>query len=101
MKEQLNDPCAGALHRLTKLGAAAPYRWRCIVCERQFLNAPTSPSIRVSDASDPERPAPALFVAVKRSVMLGAQHIATAISKTMAKRIANALNKHKPNSEGV
>jgi hypothetical protein len=41
------------------------------------------------------------FVAVKSTVMQGAIHIATACSKTMAKRIANALNKHTPNREGV
>jgi hypothetical protein len=41
------------------------------------------------------------FVAVKSAVMQGTDHIATAKSKTMAKRIANALNKHRPNSEGV
>jgi hypothetical protein len=42
-----------------------------------------------------------LFIAKHRSIMRGAEHIATAVSKTMAKRIANALNLHKPNSEGV
>jgi hypothetical protein len=42
-----------------------------------------------------------IFVAVKTAVMRGSEHVATAISKTFAKRIANALNKHKPNSEGV
>ncbi len=41
------------------------------------------------------------FVAVRTNIMQGAKHIATAISKTFAKRIANALNKHTPNSEGV
>ena len=41
------------------------------------------------------------FVAVRQSVLLGARTIARAISKTMAKRIANALNHHQPNSEGV
>ena len=41
------------------------------------------------------------FVAVKSAVMRGSEHIATAVSKTMAKRIANALNRHKTNSEGV
>jgi hypothetical protein len=94
------DPCAGALHRLTKLGAITPCRWRCIVCERQFVHAPTS--VRVHDEDpDPNRPPPTLFVAISTSVMLGRHHIATAISKTMAKRIANALNRHKPNDEGV
>jgi hypothetical protein len=50
--------------------------------------------------SSQPRPKP-LFVAVKSAVMRGAEHIATACSKTMAKRIVNALNHHKPNSEGV
>lgn len=50
----------------------------------------------------PEQVTPAhIFVAVKSAVMRGAEHIATACSKTMAKRIANALNQHKPNKEGV
>lgn len=41
------------------------------------------------------------FVGVKRAVMRGDECVATACSKTMAKRIANALNRHKPNLEGV
>lgn len=41
------------------------------------------------------------FVAVKGSVMYGRQSIATAVSHTMAKRIARALNAHKTNSRGV
>lgn len=41
------------------------------------------------------------FVAVGTSVMRGAEHIATAISTTFARRIARALNEHKPNSRGV
>lgn len=113
----LNDPCAGTMHRITPAGAVAPYRWRCVVCERQFLTAPNS--IRVDELAA-RAPAPALqpaqapaaavesvlppekrFVAVKSAVMQGSEHIATAKSKTMAKRIANALNKHKPNDEGV
>jgi hypothetical protein len=43
----------------------------------------------------------AVFVAVHEAVMLGPKHIATARSKTMAKRIAAALNAHTPNREGV
>lgn len=42
-----------------------------------------------------------LFVAVGSIVMRGGLQVARAISKTMAKRIANALNKHIPNREGV
>jgi len=41
------------------------------------------------------------FVAVHCAVMRGPELIARAVSKTMAKRIANALNKHTPNREGV
>ena len=40
------------------------------------------------------------FVAVKLAVMLGAERIAVAVSHTMAKRIANALNHHQPNKRG-
>ena len=53
----------------------------------------------------PEKPAPAppppRFVNVKNAVMQGATCVAVACSKTFAKRIANALNNHKVNSEGV
>lgn len=41
------------------------------------------------------------FTARKEYVYRGPEIICRAISKTLAKRIANALNKHKPNSEGV
>jgi hypothetical protein len=41
------------------------------------------------------------YIAKKTSVLQGSDHIAVARSKTMAKRIANALNKHTPNDEGV
>lgn len=41
------------------------------------------------------------FVAVLSRVKSGARTVASAESKTMAKRIANALNRHKVNSEGV
>ncbi len=40
------------------------------------------------------------FVAVKLAVMRGADRVAVAVSHTMAKRIANALNAHKPNQRG-
>jgi hypothetical protein len=52
-------------------------------------------------ADTPTPRPPPKFVAVKSAIMQGAVHIATACSKTMAKRIANALNNHKPNHEGV
>jgi hypothetical protein len=41
------------------------------------------------------------YIARRSSVLQGPHHIALARSKTMAKRISNALNKHKPNDEGV
>ena len=43
-----------------------------------------------------------IFVAVRQSpvVMRGAEFVARACSHTMAKRIANALNEHKPNERG-
>lgn len=40
------------------------------------------------------------FVSVNRSVMRGAEHIATAVSTTMAHRIARALNQYQPNKRG-
>lgn len=43
----------------------------------------------------------ALFVNRKRSIFRGDIHIATTISTTMAKRIANALNVYMPNAEGA
>jgi hypothetical protein len=41
----------------------------------------------------PDEPTEPLFVAIKSAVMAGKDHVATACSKTMAKRIAAALNK--------
>ncbi len=52
---------------------------------------------RITDASDPVPK----FVGVRDAVMRGSQWIATACSRTMAQRIANALNKHVPNRKGV
>lgn len=50
---------------------------------------------------EPEAPAPGgQFVAVDRSIMRGAEHIATAITHSFAKRIARALNLHVPNRKG-
>jgi hypothetical protein len=43
---------------------------------------------------------PRRFVAVHATIVYGARVIARAISKTMAKRIANALNHHTPNQRG-
>lgn len=41
------------------------------------------------------------FVAVHQSIHLGPRVVGRMISKTMAKRTANALNNHAPNREGV
>ena len=41
------------------------------------------------------------FVAVHDTVVLAHRVVGRMISKTMAKRTANALNRHKPNREGV
>jgi hypothetical protein len=41
-----------------------------------------------------------IFVSVRQAVMLGSRHICTAISATMAKRIAKALNHYIPNQRG-
>lgn len=57
-------------------------------------------AIAARDKQD-EINAAAAFVNVGKNVMKGQIWIARGASKTMAKRIANALNKHKPNSEGV
>ena len=43
---------------------------------------------------------PVLFVAYGHGVKQGSEQIALAKSKTMARRIANALNKYKPNDKG-
>lgn len=41
-----------------------------------------------------------IFVAIKRAVMRGSECIAVALSHTMARRIANALNRYKPTDKG-
>lgn len=46
-----------------------------------------------------DKPAPQ-FAAVGFAIMRGAERVALAVSHTMAKRIANALNNHKPNQRG-
>lgn len=55
---------------------------------------------RIAGATAADRP-PVQFVGVHENVMQGSKCVARACSKTMAKRIANALNKHVPNREGV
>lgn len=41
------------------------------------------------------------FVGIRKTVMQGDKCVGVMCSKTMAKRTANALNRHKPNREGV
>jgi hypothetical protein len=41
------------------------------------------------------------FVAHHETIKRGGQIVGRMISKTLAKRAANALNRHQPNSEGV
>jgi len=41
------------------------------------------------------------FVAIGSRVMYGSKAICAAASSTMAKRIAAALNQHRPNKRGV
>lgn len=53
-----------------------------------------------SPPKSPPAPRPPQFVAIKAAVMRGQEHIATAVSSTMAQRIARALNRHRPNSRG-
>jgi hypothetical protein len=51
-----------------------------------------TPAAAAPAPGSPGEPEP-LFVAIKSAVMAGKDHVATACSKTMAKRIAAALNK--------
>ena len=44
---------------------------------------------------------PLRFAAIGLRVMLGARAVCTAASNTMAKRIAAALNEHKPDRRGI
>lgn len=48
----------------------------------------------------PKQPKPQ-FVSVNNVVMRGSERICVAVSGTMAKRIARALNLHQPNDRGV
>jgi hypothetical protein len=41
-----------------------------------------------------------IFVAVRNVIMRGSEYIGTAVSSTMARRIANALNCYKPGKKG-
>jgi hypothetical protein len=49
----------------------------------------------------PPKSETAKFVAVHDTVVLAHRVVGRMISKTMAKRTANALNRHIPNREGV
>jgi hypothetical protein len=53
-----------------------------------------------ADHPPEERASPALFVAVGVAIMQGRERVAVACSHNFAKRIARALNLHKPNSRG-
>lgn len=53
--------------------------------------------IRISERNrDYPEPEPGQFVGFRTSVMRNGSRVATAVSKTMAKRIARALNLYKP-----
>ena len=60
------------------------------------IESPANGPLKVTPA---ERVLPP-FVAVRQAVMRGSEHIAYAVSHTMARRIARALNHHKPNEKG-
>lgn len=65
-----------------------------------MTNTPAPHPARIGRESPADRPQIA-FVAVHQNVMRGQDCVARACSKTMAKRIARALNNHVPNREGV
>lgn len=48
----------------------------------------------------PRLPKVSYFVAIKRAVMRGSEAIAHARSHTMARRIAEALNRYRPGPKG-
>lgn len=53
---------------------------------------------RLVDVKLPVRPQ---FISAGMRVMMGERAVATAVSNSMAKRIAAALNEHEPNSRGI
>ena len=83
----------------------------CVHCRARAFHLPNCivrvarKEIRISarDRDDQDQlPAdPAKFAATRTGVRLGSRRVATAVSKTMAKRIANALNAYQPNREGA
>jgi ADP-ribosylglycohydrolase len=78
----------------------------CVHCNQNDSHAPGC-TIAVSEAQFRRQKAAdqaqnqLQFVHKHDTVMQGARAVARAVSKNMAKRIANALNHHKVNSEGV
>lgn len=86
------------VHREADLGCGRSWQCACAAC-RYVRDRDLAP--RASLCNPSQNSAKARFVAIHESVMRGQERIATAKSKTMAKRIANALNKHTVNSEGV
>ena len=48
----------------------------------------------------PKTTEPLKFVAYSKAIRRGSNNVAYAVSRTMARRIANALNSYKPNTKG-
>lgn len=87
-------PAPGAGGRCGHCGADAYHKDGCITylakcSQARQVEADPAPAAPGS----PAEPGEPLFVAIKSAVMAGKDHVATACSKTMAKRIAAALNK--------
>jgi len=73
----------------------------CIYCSCLEGHRPNCVLQRLSDGRWCDAlPEQVKFSSVHRAVMQGVNHIAQAISNTMAHRIANALNQYKPGSRG-
>ena len=67
------------------------------VCSHQIQQAGSPPIIEKFEYPE----AQPQFVAFHATIVQAGQVVGHMISKTMAKRAANALNRHKPNKEGV
>jgi hypothetical protein len=72
---------------------------------RGFFSRPAllpdpTPAAAAPAPGSPAEPGEPLFIAIKSAVMAGKDHVATACSKTMAKRIAAALNKARREKDG-
>jgi hypothetical protein len=78
------------------------YNKHCTCEDNQEPESNVDSEISESYPSDvpSKTPAPVKFVAVRRAVMRGAEHICTAVSANMAQRIARALNAHTPDRRG-